>query len=341
MSARASSQDTLACRRAVAEALEDLDPGTGILVACSGGADSLGLAAAAAWVSTRATLGVAAVIIDHAIQDDSAAVAAEAAATCELLGLRASVITVSVGSHGGPEAAARAARYAALEQAALDAGAGAVLLGHTREDQAETVLLRLARGSGARSLAAMSPRAGLWRRPFLDLPRSTVCSAAAEALSVIGRSPWADPHNDDPAFARVRVRGVLPLLDDALGGGAVLGLARSASLLRDDADALDALASEVFDRIVREEAGSWSADCAELHDLVPALRSRVLRSMALAAGAPADSVGFDRVRTLDAFVTNWHGQAEASLPGGVRADRSCGRLCLHSSSADRRSIGGA
>lgn len=341
MSARASSTATLACRGAVADALEDLAPGSVVLVACSGGADSLGLAAAAAWVGARAGLGVSAVIVDHALQDDSAAVAADAAAACEALGLPARVVAVAVGSRGGPEAAARTARYAALEHAAAGAAAAAVLLGHTLEDQAETVLLRLARGSGARSLAAMAARTGLWRRPFLDLPRATVRAAAVEALSASGRTPWMDPHNDDPAFARVRVRDVLPVLDEAVGGGAVAGLARTAALLRDDADALDSLALQESDRLVTCQDGAWSADCAELLALPAALRTRVLRGMALAAGAPADAVGFDHVRTLDAFVTHWHGQAEACLPGGVRAERSCGRLCLHSSSPDRRSIGGA
>jgi tRNA(Ile)-lysidine synthase len=341
VSVRSSSPETLTCRRAVSEALANLEPGSTVLVACSGGPDSLALVATSAWVGSRVPLEVSAIVVDHAIQSDSAVVAADAAATCERLGLPASVVTVEVGAQGGPEAAARAARYAALQEAAADAGAAAVLLGHTLEDQAETVLLRLARGSGARSLAAMSAHTGLWRRPFLDLPRSTVRATADEALARIDRSAWADPHNDDPAFSRVRVRGVLPLLDDAVGGGAVLGLARTAALLRDDADALDAIASREFDRIVSDDAGTCSADCGELILLPAALRTRVLRAMALASGAPADAVGFDHVRTLDAFVTDWHGQAEASLPGGVRAERSCGRLCLHSSSADRRSIGGA
>ena len=341
MSARASSPETLDCRRAVAEALADLEPGSAVVVACSGGPDSLALAAASAWVGSRVPLDVTAVVVDHGLQADSAVVAADAAATCEVLGVTARVVAVSVGTEGGPEAAARTARYAALQEVAEEARATAVLLGHTLEDQAETVLLRLARGSGARSLAAMSSRTGLWRRPFLDLPRATVRAAAQEALARVDRAAWADPHNDDPTFARVRVRGVLPLLDDAVGGGAVIGLARSAALLRDDADALDAIAVGEFERLVTDDAGTWSADCAALHDLPAALRTRVLRAMALAAGAPADSVGFDHVRTLDAFVTDWHGQSEASLPGGVRAERSCGRLCLHSSSADRRSIGGA
>ena len=341
MSVRSSSPETLACRRAVSEALSDLEPGTPVVVACSGGPDSLALAAASAWVGSRVPLDVSAVVVDHGLQADSGSVAAHAAATCGLLGVTARMVAVEVGFDGGPEAAARAARYAALQAAADTARAAAVLLGHTLEDQAETLLLRLARGSGARSLAAMSSRTGLWRRPFLDLPRATVRAAAQEALARIDRAAWRDPHNADPAFARVRVRGVLPLLDDAVGGGAVLGLARSAALLRDDADALDAIAADEFDRSVVSDGRTWSADCAALTALPAALRTRVLRAMALAAGAPADSVGFDHVRTLEGYVTDWHGQGEACLPGGVRAERTCGRLCLHSSSVDRRSIGGA
>ena len=322
----------MAVRRAVADALSDLDDGSPVLVACSGGPDSVALVAATAWVAPRSGLRALAVIVDHGLQDGSDVVAEDARRTCELLDVPAEVMRVQVGGVGGPEAAARDARYAALSEAADRRDAEAVLLGHTREDQAETVLLRLARGSGARSLAAMSPRNGLWRRPLLDLPRSVVRQAADEALALLGRSAWSDPHNDDPVYARVRVRRVLPDLDAAVGGGAVQGLARSADLLRDDADALDGWALEVFDRIVSDDAVEWTADCADLQALPAAIRTRVIRLMALAAGAPADALGHDHVRTVETLVVDWHGQGVTSLPGGVRASRVYGRLCLQPSS---------
>lgn len=341
MSRQAARPETLECRTAVRAALSDLGSGRTALVACSGGPDSLALTAATAWVGSRLGLDVRAIVVDHGLQSDSADVAVAAAQACEALGAPATVVRVSVGTAGGPEAAAREARYAALRQAALETDAATVLLGHTLEDQAETVLLRLARGSGARSLAAMAPVSGLWRRPFLHLPRATVRRAAAEALEPLGVPSWSDPHNDDPSFARVRVRTVLPELDAAVGGGAVLGLARTADLLRDDADLLDELAREAMLRIVTRQDGVLGAACADLAALHPALRSRVLRALIIDAGAPAESVGVDHVRTVDTFITQWHGQGEARLPGGVRADRSCGRLRLQSSDPDGSISGGA
>lgn len=321
----------MAVRRAVTTAVTDLDAGALILVACSGGPDSLALVAATAWAAPRLDLRVQAVVVDHGLQDGSDVVAQEARETCELLGVTAEVVRVSVGRIGGPEAAARDARYSALTEGAERHGAAAVLLGHTLEDQAETVLLRLARGSGARSLAAMSRRNGLWRRPLLDLPREVVRAAAAEALEPLGRSAWSDPHNDDVSYARVRVRGVLPDVDAAVGGGAVLGLARSADLLRNDADALDGWAEKAYAAHVKDEAGEVSAECAELGALPAAVRTRVIRLMALSAGAPGEALGREQVRTVDALVVEWHGQGPASLPGGVRAARVYGRLCLQPS----------
>ncbi len=332
MSRRVSSEETLACRRSMTEGLADLRPGARVVVACSGGADSLALVAAAVWVGGRAELSVNAVVVDHALQSNSHEVADAAASTCDLLGAPASVVRVDVGTEGGPEAAARDARYEALRRAAGESGAEAVLLGHTREDQAETVLLRLARGSGARSLGAMAPRTGLWRRPFLHLPRSTVRASAEDALASIGRQAWDDPHNEDPAFARVRVRQALAEIEQALGSGVIAGLARSADLLRDDADALEAIGDEAHRRIVSTSGSQISSDCSDLAGLAAAIRSRVIRSMIIEAGAPGEDVGIDHVRSVEALVSQWHGQGPVSLPGGVIAERSCGRLSVHSSS---------
>jgi tRNA(Ile)-lysidine synthase len=337
MSRRASSADVMATRTAVASSLVDLAPGARVVVACSGGPDSLALAGAAAWVGDRQGLEMSAVVVDHGLQPGSAEVAHRAVAACAALGLAAEAVRVEVGREGGPEAAARAARYAALERAARDADAATVLLGHTRDDQAETVLLRLARGSGARSLAGMSARSGLWRRPFLDLARATVHEAALQTLSPLGLAPWADPHNDDPDFARVRVRTLLAGLGADLGPGVVLGLSRSAGLLRDDADALDAIAAAEHARAVAAEdegdgkGRAESAECDVLAAMPSAVRTRVIRLMCLACGSPGDALGLDHVRRVDALVTEWRGQGEVALPGGVTAARAYGRLCLRSS----------
>ena len=330
MSRRAVSVEVLATRTAVAGSVADLAVGNRVVVACSGGPDSLALVAAAAWVGARHGLDVRAVVVDHGLQPDSDRVALDAADTCGALGIPAHVVRVEVGSDGGPEAAARAARYAALMAAAAESAAAAVLLGHTLDDQAETVLLRLARGSGARSLSAMAASSGLWRRPFLGLPRASVHAAAREVLAPLGRQPWADPHNDDPDFARVRVRALLAALSTDLGPGVVLGLARSAELLRDDADLLDSLAEEEHARVVAAD-GDGSADCGALAALPTAIRTRVIRLMCLRSGCPPDALGVDHVRRIEAFVTDWKGQGDVALPGGVLATRAYGRLCLRSS----------
>ena len=331
MSAKVASTALVAMRAAVVDALADLASPSVVLVACSGGPDSLALAAVTAWVGTRRDLRVEAVIVDHGLQSGSPEVAEQAAQTCRRLGVQATrVVAVSVGTEGGPEAAARSARYAALEEAAQELAAPAVLLGHTREDQAETVLLRLARGSGARSLSAMRPRNGLWRRPLLAISREDVHAVAAEVLAPLGADFWLDPHNADPAYARVRVRDLLDDLRAAAGPGAVLGLTRSADLLRDDADALDAWARAESRRLVVEGTDESSIDCAGLLELPRAIRTRVIRDACTTAGVPADAMAFDHVARVEALVSQWHGQGEIRLPGGVVALRSYGRLCLRS-----------
>lgn len=329
MSRRAASVAVLTARTAVTRSLADLNTGEIVLVACSGGADSLALAGTVAWAAQRDGREVVAVVVDHGLQEGSAAIADQAAATCRALGVhRAVVVPVTVGRSGGPEAAARDARYAALESVAVETRAATILLGHTREDQAETVLLRLARGSGARSLAGMRERSGPWRRPFLTLPRSLVRTAAEELLAAVGAVPWDDPHNEDPAYARVRVRRLLDQLTDAIGPGAVLGLTRSADLLRDDADALEELATQAHNQLVTMGEGECSADGAALARLSRAVRTRLIRMMCLQCGCPAEDLTVDHVRSIDALVTDWHGQGPTSLPGGVLAHRTYGRLCL-------------
>ena len=208
-----------------------------VLVALSGGPDSLALAAATAF-EARGRAG--AVIVDHGLQDGSAATAERAAEQARALGLDpVRVVRVQVGTDGGPEAAARTARYEALDAVAGELGAAAVLLGHTLDDQAETVLLGLARGSGAASLQGMAPEAGLYRRPLLGIRRQTTVQACADA----GLEPWDDPQNADPGFTRVRVRQtVMPLLETELGPGVAEALARTAEQLREDSEALDAFA---------------------------------------------------------------------------------------------------
>ena len=317
-------------RVAVRRALVDLEPGALVLVACSGGADSLALAAAAAFEGAKAGLRVGAVTVDHGLQEGSAARAANVQATLLVLGLDpVEVAAVRVGSQGGPEAAARTARYAALDEAATRLGAEAVLLGHTRDDQAETVLLGLARGSGARSLAGMAVVSGRYRRPLLEVGRTTTRAAAARLDP--GIVVWEDPHNVDASYARARVRAdALPALEQALGPGIAAALARTSVLLRADADALDGWAARVRTELTAPDELADGLELVVLAELPQAVRTRVLRLVALDAGCPAGSLAAVHVAALDALVTGWHGQGPVDLPGGVEARRACDRLSFRS-----------
>jgi tRNA(Ile)-lysidine synthase len=297
-----------------------------VLVACSGGADSMALASALAFEAPKLLVRAGAVTVDHGLQDGSALRAAEVVDRLGVMRLDpVESVAVTVGRDGGPEAAARDARYAALDAAAERHQAAAVLLGHTRDDQAETVLLGLARGSGTRSLsgmAAVSGTAGRYRRPFLQLDRQT----ARKACLVQSIPVWDDPHNADPAYTRSRLRHEgLPALEKALGKGVVEALARTAQLSRDDADALDTWAADV-EGAVRDDAGRL--ECAKLYALPSAVRRRVLRRAVIAAGAPAGSLFARHIEELDRLITGWRGQGAINLPGRVEARRQGGRLVV-------------
>jgi tRNA(Ile)-lysidine synthase len=272
-------------------------------------------------VAPRAGLRAGLVTVDHGLQDGSAARAAAVAAWARSAGLDpVEVATVDVtGRPGGPEAAAREARYEALSSAAERNGAAAVLLGHTRDDQAETVLLALARGAGPRGLSGMPRRRGVLLRPLLDVSREDTRKACA----ALGLVAWADPHNTDPAYARSRVRSdALPALITALGPGVVANLARTAALTAADAAFLDQVAAAAL-TAGRSPAG---LAVAALTDLAPAIRSRVLHAWARELGAPGAALSHRHVFALDALVTDWHGQGPAALPGGIAVARRAGDL---------------
>ncbi len=304
-----------------------------ILVACSGGADSTALAAAVAFEAPRLGLRAAAVTVDHGLQSGSAERANSLVLRLRAMGLEPSrVVTVEVPvSVHGPEGAARTARYAALDSVADAIDACAVLLGHTCDDQAETVLLGLARGSGVRSLAGMRGVNGRYRRPLLGLGRAVTAGAcAASDLPV-----WSDPHNSDPHFARVRVRDtVMPMLERELGPGIAAALARTAELARADADALDILAVAELTRLtVGAPTSEWTVNgsAADLPvdgvaGLPPAIASRVLRSWLVAAGAPATDLTYRHVLAVTGLVSSWRGQRWVELPGGLRVTRRDGML---------------
>ena len=310
-------------RRAVREALAStVQPGGLVLVGLSGGADSLALAAGAAFEGPRAGIRVGAVIVDHGLQDASAETADRAREQALALGLDPVLVKrVEVGTTGGPEAAAREARHEAFAEALGETDASHVLLAHTLDDQAETVLLGLARGSGAASLQGMAPASGTVLRPLLGIRRETTRQACLDA----GLTPWDDPHNLDPSYTRVRVRrDVLPVLERELGPGVAEALARTAEQLREDAEAFDEMIEEVIEDICEPAEAGIAVSVRALEANPTALRNRIIRFVVHSEFG----VALERVHVLAVaqLVTDWHGQKPLDLPGGIRAARSGGHL---------------
>ncbi|MEP9362486.1 tRNA lysidine(34) synthetase TilS [Nocardioides sp. CN2-186] len=309
-----------AVRLGVRRALADVDAGRTVVVACSGGPDSLALLAATVFEGRKAGWHVVGATVDHGLQDGSAAQADRVVGQMVELGVDETITArVEVESAGlGPEAAARQARYAVLEEVAERFDAAAVVLGHTRDDQAETVLLGLARGSGGRSLAGMRRAFGPFVRPLLDVSRDDTVTAC----QVEGIATWDDPHNADPGFTRVRVRRtVLPVLEDQLGPGIAATLARTADQLRDDMDLLDAVAEAAYGDLRDLPVDGLLAQPTSI-------RRRVLRLAAVEAGAPPAELFHEHVLAVDALLTGWHGQKWVDLPGSLRCSRRDGRLHL-------------
>ncbi|VXB87570.1 tRNA(Ile)-lysidine synthase [Arthrobacter sp. 9AX] len=294
-----------------------------LLVACSGGPDSLALASVAAYFARRGhvegrPVTVGAVVVDHQLQEGSAQLAADAANTLRELGLApVEIRTVTVAGEGlGPEAAAREARHTALDAAARDQGADAILLGHTLDDQAEQVLLGLARGSGTRSLAGMRPARGKLLRPFLGLRRADT----EEICAVEELDPWHDPSNADPAFARSRTRvEVLPRLEEKLGPGVAESLARTAAILQLDADYLEDVAESTFASLVERNGRELSLPEEALRALAPAIRFRVIAKAAADVGG--QQPGYQRLLAAEALLRRQGSAGPVELPGGVSVYR--------------------
>jgi tRNA(Ile)-lysidine synthase len=309
-------------RSAVRQHLATLSAGDRILVAVSGGADSLALAGALLAEGRELLISCIGVTIDHQLQDGSDIQARKVINQLERIGF-SEVISqeVTVDESSGLESGARDARYAALHAIADQQNAIQIYLGHTRDDQAESVLLGLARGSGARSLSGMAAVNGKIIRPLLSVTREVT----EQACKDLGLDAWSDPHNFSAEFSRVRVRTqVLPVMEKEIGPGIAEALARTASLLRDDADALDQLTEKAA-----QGHDLASLEIEFLAGLPKAIRSRLIRRAIYAQGAPMGSVTADHVSAVEALVTSWHGQGEISLPGGVKVARISGRLSAY------------
>lgn len=312
-------------RNAISSATES---GEFVLVACSGGADSLALAAAAAFLNGKGKLRVGAVIVDHGMQRDSSAVAKRAAEQCTVLGL-APVLVLPVAVPRDSEEAARNARYNAFERALEDTGATRILLGHTLDDQAEQVLLGLARGSGTLSLAGMPAARGAYLRPLLSLDRAGIEQICAHE----GLEYWVDPTNAEPKYLRNRVRNqLMPVLKKILGNGVASSLARTAQLARQDATYLDELAGKELERLKEAVAPNiLMLSIPALRQMPDALRSRMLRAAVMSLGAPGPT--FERLAALDALLFESKSAGPIQLEGHVEVFRIRKNHSVHGSAA--------
>lgn len=310
-------------RRVVRNALAHFEPGDRILLAVSGGADSLLLAAATNLEASKVGIALSALVVDHQLQNGSGEVALGAQKKLIKLGITEAKISqvevVGNVGNGGMEAAARRARYAALDAEADRIGAVAIFLGHTEDDLAETVLLGLARGSGTRSLSGMAFHVGRYVRPFLELTRAQVLTACKES----GIEFWSDPHNEELSFARVRVRNeILPKMEKEIGPGISKALARTSRILREDADALDLIAGDIFASL----ADPTQIPIELISELPIAVRKRVIKRAIEAMGAP--TISAEQILEVEALVAAWKGQGAVALAGGITARRDSGRLTL-------------
>ena len=310
-------------RRAARNALAHFEPGDRILLAVSGGADSLLLAAATKLEASKVGIQLHALVVDHQLQNGSGDVAASAQKKLIELGITeakvAQVLVSNNSGNGGMEAAARSARYKALDDEADRIGAVAIFLGHTEDDLAETVLLGLARGSGTRSLSGMAFHVGRYVRPFLELTRAQVLAACKES----GIEFWSDPQNEDSSFARVRVRNeILPRMEKEIGPGISKALARTSRILREDADALDLIAGDLFATLV----DPTQIPIELISELPSAVRKRVIKRAIEAMGAP--TLTAEQIQEVDALIGAWKGQGAVALAGGITVRRDSGRLTL-------------
>jgi tRNA(Ile)-lysidine synthase len=290
-----------------------------ILFGCSGGTDSMALALAL-YLETE-NKNVIPVVVDHGLQSESAQITLRTIEQLKKIGFnqiesaKAQVVITD-----GLEASARRARYQIFNQLIDAYNAKYFLLAHTLNDQAENVLLGLARGSGSRSLSGMAVQNNKFIRPLLKITRSVTKAACIEG----GIEIWHDPHNDDERFTRVRVRkNVLPVIENNLGPKIAEALARSSDLLRDDADALDGFAYEFFNQVDK-----LNLEVSDLEKLPKAIRTRVLRLAIYNAGAPIGSLSAEHISSVESLISQWHGQKEVALPGNVKVLRNSGRIIL-------------
>jgi len=315
MTAKNTLPATMQVRQAARAQLAKFKPADLVLVACSGGADSLALAKAVSLEAPMANLSAGAIVVDHGWSKEAGEVVATTVTTLEEMGL-APVVAVKLPAHERSETAARSLRYTALQEVAIKTKARAVFTAHTQNDQAETLLMRLARGSGTTSLAGIPRQRDIFFRPLLDVSREITQAACAEwSLSF-----WQDPANEDLSHTRVKVRKIaLPALVEALGESVIQGLTRSADLLRDDAEVLDSLSMQVFDLVFDQKSQRLNAE--KLSQEQPAIARRVLLTWISQRGVPRAELNYLHATQLQTLLSQDLNSIRIALPAGFTARR--------------------
>ncbi len=311
-------------RRAVRECfqLPNLKGSKRVLLAVSGGPDSMALALAAGFELPKIGIELSAAIVNHNLQEASGEIAAQTAERLRGIGIHSVVLEIEVppGSDG-PEAAAREARYCALERHRQEVDADFILLGHNLNDQAETVFLGLTRGSGLRSIAGMATVDEKLVRPFLALEKSLLATACSDSRIEY----WEDPHNQDDVYTRVRIRKLMHTIESELGSGITQGLVRTAQIASEVDEYLSLEAQELISSATTAEGYS----VLELGAAHPALRNKALRLVCDAHGAR--SVSSAQVKAIAELITNWHGQKPLSL-SGITVERVRDQILFRQSS---------
>jgi tRNA(Ile)-lysidine synthase len=315
---------------ATARRHEMFPPGTRVLAAVSGGPDSICLLHTLVRLRRMFSIDVACFHFDHRLRKGSDADAAYVRGQARRLGLPfvLRVASSSPGRGESVEAWARTVRYEALMQVLEELGGGLAAVGHTADDQAETVLLALLRGGGLEAVSAMTPVSRPLIRPLLEVTREET----AAFCRALGLRPRRDPMNEDPAFMRVALRNrIIPDLERALGRNVRATLARTASLLKQDAELLDQLARAAEAEVVHADGRHTLLSARSLRELPPPLADRIARRVMLSLGVLPEA---GHVKAVVALASARRGRT-ASLPAGLLARRETEYVRLSRSSPEQ------
>lgn len=311
---------TMLARNAIKSALSTVSKDANVGLGVSGGADSLALliALSTLYKGDRASQ-VHVVSIDHQLQEITSQISQQVATLANNFGFTTHIIPIDIPETGnGAEADARTARYSAFDTIITDHNLEAFLIGHTKSDQAEQVMLGLLRGSGTRSISGIPERRGVFVRPFLNvLNRAETQKVCNENLVTY----WCDPHNDSTDYNRVNIRKLIKETETVTGQNIVEPLVRTAKISTEDADALDFYATVAYDTIVSSD---WNIDT--LLTVPVAIRKRVYRNKLISLNIATDKVSFDALASIETLISDWHGQKVNNITSNLMVTRVDNRI---------------